>query len=175
MEHKIYQAREIMEALEISRPTFDYSAQKVGITADIKKACGPGTHNLYSFKALLSFAFAQGVLNIGFAHTPTTKILNHLYKIDEQENLGIFNYDTSFTGKIRVKAVFNTGAVWLALGDGLGLGTELGSKQICINIKGSSGIFVKKVNEKFVDIKPHSYAMVNLEQIKKDLIEKLEK
>jgi len=177
MEHKIYQAREIMKVLEISRPTFDYSAQKVGISADIKKAQGPGTTNLYSFKALLSFAIAQACLGIGWSHTPTTKILNELYEIDEKEKMGIFNYSTSSAGGIKLWTLFNSGAIWFELFIKPNIEDDniLFKKQVNVHIKGNSAIFVKKVDKKFLEITPHAKVFINIGQIKKDLIARLGK
>jgi len=176
MEHKIYQAREIMKVLEISRPAFDYSAQKVGISADIKKAQGPGTTNLYSFKALLSFAIAQAFLGIGLSHTPITKILKELYKIDEKEKMGIFNYSTSSAGGMRIWTLFNSGAQWFELFikpniEDVNIPII---KQVNIPIKGNAAIFVKKVDEDLLKITPHAKLFINIGQIKNDLITRLE-
>ena len=92
-----------------------------------------------------------------------------LYKRDEKYKMGLFDYNIDSKGsKFKLKTLFDDGAIWLELF------SATDKKQVNIPITGNSGQFVKKVEDKFIKVKPHVQTTIDFGQIKKDLKEAIQ-
>jgi hypothetical protein len=103
----VFQAREIMEICLMTRNRFDYIVKKVGVQADVKKAAGRGSTNLYSYEALFCFAIAQAALLAGWNHEATAEIIQNLKKEDEEHEHGLFDIQTKSEGEINQTNYFS--------------------------------------------------------------------
>ena len=111
----LLQARDIMRICNLGTSKFKYIVQKIGIPADIKKASGPGTMNIYSFEALMCFAIAMTCLGADWKHKTVREVIFKLKNLNNTGDCDLFNIDIESSGKIECLIKLNEGSVTISL------------------------------------------------------------